>query len=182
MNSCCVAVTGLPASGKSTLGREIAARLKWPFFDKDTFLEQLFGSFGTGDSEWRQSLSTMSNDLFRMKAEAHQRVVLASHWRPPDEDGPSGTPTDWLAHRYDSVVEVCCVCPVEVAVQRFSTRTRHPGHLDGRRKREDLEAWMRRYVSCLPLSLGAQIHVSTVDTVPLDALVSEIRHAIRVDP
>lgn len=37
-----VVVTGLPASGKTTLGRHIATSLGFGFLDKDEFLEDLF--------------------------------------------------------------------------------------------------------------------------------------------
>ena len=39
-----VIVTGLPASGKSTLGRAVAAALGLPMLDKDDILEALFDS------------------------------------------------------------------------------------------------------------------------------------------
>ncbi|MEM7016307.1 MAG: AAA family ATPase [Pseudomonadota bacterium] len=179
IDTCCIAVTGLPASGKTTLARDIATRLEWPFFDKDVYLEQLFEARGTGNSAWRQSLSIKSNDLFRQAAEQHDQVVLVSHWRPPEQDGPSGTPTAWLCERYDRVLEVYCVCPVEVAAQRFATRVRHPGHLDRHQTLTEIESKMRHYAAYLPMALGEQMHVPTTKPIVLDELISRIHQVIR---
>jgi adenylate kinase family enzyme len=43
-----IIVTGLPASGKTTLAKELARRLLVPHMDKDTFLENLFLQRKTG--------------------------------------------------------------------------------------------------------------------------------------
>ena len=37
-----IVVSGLPGSGKSTLGQQLATALGLPFLDKDTILERLF--------------------------------------------------------------------------------------------------------------------------------------------
>ena len=179
MKSYCIAITGLPGCGKTTVGREVAVRLALPFLDKDTFLEQLFDERGVGDVEWRQRLSLASNHLFRGEAEAQRRVVLASHWRPPGLDGPSGTPTEWLSKHYDRVVELYCLCPVEVASRRFTTRSRHAGHLDGRRTPEEVEAWMRRYERHLPLGIGTQVRISM--GVHPDRVAVMVREAIGIE-
>ncbi len=39
----CVALIGLPGSGKSTVGRQLARRLQLPFFDSDHVIEQQLG-------------------------------------------------------------------------------------------------------------------------------------------
>ena len=49
MRDYCIAVTGLPGSGKSTVGRTVARSLDCAYLDKDDFLEQLFDQRGTGD-------------------------------------------------------------------------------------------------------------------------------------
>ncbi len=38
-----VSLIGLPGSGKSTVGRQLARRLRWPFFDSDHAIEQELG-------------------------------------------------------------------------------------------------------------------------------------------
>lgn len=43
MTTCTVALVGLPGSGKSTIGRQLARRLGLPFFDSDAVIEQRLG-------------------------------------------------------------------------------------------------------------------------------------------
>ena len=38
-----IALVGLPGSGKSTVGRQLARRLQLPFFDSDHVIEQQLG-------------------------------------------------------------------------------------------------------------------------------------------
>jgi len=38
-----IALIGLPGSGKSTVGRQLARRLQLPFFDSDHVIEQPLG-------------------------------------------------------------------------------------------------------------------------------------------
>ena len=38
-----IALIGLPGSGKSTVGRQLARRLQLPFFDSDHVIEQQLG-------------------------------------------------------------------------------------------------------------------------------------------
>lgn len=39
----CISLVGLPGSGKSTVGRQLARRLQLPFFDSDHVIEQQLG-------------------------------------------------------------------------------------------------------------------------------------------
>ena len=66
-----VVVSGLPASGKTTLARPLAAALDLPLIDKDEILER--------------------------GATSSQGAVLASFWRLPGMPEESGTPTAWIA-------------------------------------------------------------------------------------
>ena len=38
-----ISLVGLPGSGKSTVGRQLARRLQYPFFDSDHVIEQQLG-------------------------------------------------------------------------------------------------------------------------------------------
>ena len=92
----CFYVTGLPAAGKSTIGKFLSESLSISLLDKDDYLEALFETRGVGDASWRQRRSREADVLFRKEAEAKSRIVLVSHWRPKNLDTDSGTPCDWL--------------------------------------------------------------------------------------
>src|ERR1043166_3740877 len=125
-----VIVSGLPASGKTTLSRHLAPALALPLIDKDDILEGLFDTLGVGDTGWRQRLSRASDAILQRLAESSSGAVLTSFWRTPEISTHSGTPTEWSAAISQRMVEVYCDCDPAVAATRFSTRVRHPGHLD----------------------------------------------------
>jgi hypothetical protein len=92
---------------------------------------------------------------------------------PPD----SGTPTEWLFDLSELIVHVRCICPAEVAAERFTSRTRHPGHLDGLRTYAEVLAAIRALPHIASLNLGEVIDVDTRGIVAPDAVAREIHHA-----
>ena len=178
MNDFCIILTGLPASGKTTLGRELASSLNLPIFDKDDYTEALYDKLGTGDRAYRQKLSTKGSELFQADAIQHQRVILVTHWRPTTLSGPSGTPTAWLEQTYKKVVEIYCECPVDFATERFIQRKRHPGHLDEDRTKAQTFEWLRNYGAHLPIGIGQLIRVKSNAEIQVDSLIEEIHQAL----
>jgi len=168
-------ITGLPASGKTTLGRQLASALGFSFLDKDDFLEQLFEQQGVGDLAWRQQLSRQSDQDFEETARRHKSVVLVSHWRPPADEGTSGTPTEWLTDAFQQIVEVFCDCPAEEAVRRFATRSRHAGHGDGLQTDDEITSRMSSWARNLPLGIGPSIRVNTTSPADLAEVVQQLK-------
>src|SRR6185436_9292554 len=114
-----VVVTGLPASGKSTVGAAVATTLGLPLFDKDVILEALFESLGVGDGEWRMRLSRAADEVLRRQVLGSRGAVVASWWRHPLSEAPSGTPTEWLSSLPGALIEIYCKCRPETAAERF---------------------------------------------------------------
>ncbi len=170
-----VIVSGLPASGKSTLARKLAPALALPLLDKDDILEGLFEAVGTGDADWRQRLSRASDEILERLAQRSSGAVLTSFWRHRQLPSDSGTPTSWLAATSPRLVEIYCVCDPAVAAYRFMNRVRHPGHLDKTKRGEDLLSHFQILAALGPLGLGKLLRIDTAKEIEFDRLVCEVR-------
>ncbi len=73
-----VVVSGLPASGKTTVEAAVASALGLPLLDKDAILETLFAKDGIGDPRWRSRLSRIADDLLQSQAVASDGAVISS--------------------------------------------------------------------------------------------------------
>ena len=171
-----VVVSGLPASGKTTLGRQLAQALGLPLLDKDDILDALFESAGEVDRAVRQRLSRMSDDVLEKIAIASHGAVIVSFWRHESTGGTAGTPTAWLSSLPGALVEVHCVCPPEIAERRFRERQRHPGHKDGDRSGliEQFQALAERG----RLGVGAAVVVRTDEPYELADVLEKIREHV----
>ena len=170
-----VVVSGLPASGKTTLSRSLAPALGLTLLDKDDILETLFETLGVGDADWRQRLSRASDEIFQRLAGTSSGAVLTSFWRKAEVSIHSGTPTDWITAMSQRVVEVYCACTPELAAMRFVNRTRHSGHLDSAKRIEDLLPGFQALASTGPIGVGKLLRVDTSDEVNLDPVISAVR-------
>ena len=159
-----VVVSGLPASGKSTVGRLVSPLLDLPVLDKDDYLEALFPAGPVSDDE-RRRLSRQADGLLRRATVASNGAVVVSWWRREGSSPPSGTPVRWL--RAVNPVEVYCHCPPEVAAERFLGRQRHPGHGDDRWADDPAGVIARfaRLAEAGPLGIGPVVTVDTSSEV-----------------
>jgi hypothetical protein len=169
-----IVITGLPASGKSTVGAAVASALGLPLYDKDEILEALFESLGVGDAEWRTRLSRAADEVLRRQVLRSHGAVVASWWRHPLSQAQSGTPTEWLPPLPGALIEVHCQCKPETAARRFLARTRHAGHLDGSKSYADLLASFERAAAEGPLGLGHVVEVNTELQLDVPALLARI--------
>lgn len=171
-----VVLSGLPATGKSTVGKAIADALDVPHVDKDELLEQLFESHGTGDVEHRKTLSRMADEHLRRAVAQWPRAIVTSWWRHPASSTQTGTEPWWLSAQDLAVVEVYCTCPARIAATRFLGRRRHRGHLDARWNYEELLRWLLQQESHGPITSNALV-VSTEQPVThefIEGLVASI--------
>lgn len=172
-----IVVSGLPASGKSSLAVELAKRLCLPLLDKDNILEALFDAESFVDLAVRQRLSRASDLVLAKVAANCAGAVLVSFWRHDGDNGCSGTPIDWVKALPGALVEVHCACDPEVAERRFRERRRHPGHNDHARLSE-LSSQLEHLSKRGPLGLGPAITVRTVEPFDMAALVAAVRQHI----
>jgi tRNA(Arg) A34 adenosine deaminase TadA/adenylylsulfate kinase-like enzyme len=128
-------ITGAPASGKSTMGRQLAQALGLPYLAKDLFKETLFDSLGWEDRAWSRRLAGASMALlFRTAAallEAGQSVALESNFYREWDTPQLRVLSEHFGCRF---VQVVCTAPGTTLIERFERRIRtgerHPGHAD----------------------------------------------------
>lgn len=156
-----VIVTGIPASGKSTLGRALSEKLGLEMWDKDDILEELFNTKGIGDVHWRTLLSREADEILQERASGSESSVIVSWWRHPASSSESGTPIEWLAELRGNLIEVNCVCDPAIAVERFKSRIRHRGHLDVLKADADLLPGFQQHAALGPLRIGKLVSVNT---------------------
>jgi len=129
-------VTGLPASGKTTLARALARALKVPLLSKDAIKEPLLDALGAGDRAASRALSDASFAvLFALADEClgvTRTVVLEGNFRPGEHEPLL---QGLLArHGPATCTQVLCRVPEPLRQQRLRARAvdgaRHPGHQD----------------------------------------------------
>ena len=167
-----VIVTGLPCTGKTTLGRQIATEFRLPFINKDGVKELLFDSLGWSDRQWSKKLGYASYAiLFYILEEqlaAGRSFVLESNFY-----GKQATDKFLeLKNKYAfEALQVLCVTDGEVLWQRFKRRSesgeRHPGHVDHLNYDEFSQTLRRGRLEPLEIG-GSVIEVDTTDFTRID--------------
>lgn len=168
-----VVMSGLPASGKTSLGTLWSERLSVPLIDKDAILETLFDTLGCPDHDERSRLSRASDEVLYRLAGSSQAAILVNWWN-------HDTAPTRLRSIASSLVEVYCDCPVEVAAARFEERRRHPGHHDADRSAADIADGIRRVRDTYhgPLGVGGLVRVDTSRAVDPDHVTTLVSSAV----
>lgn len=169
-----IVVSGLAASGKTTVGRLLSERLSMPLIEKDAILEALFDTLGCDEHNRRQRLSRASDEVLFTLAESMDEAVLVNWWN--HDSAPAR-----LRAISPSLVEVFCDGPIEVAAARFMARRRHPGHLDHLRSPEEHQEGILRMRETYrgPLDLGGHIvRLDTSQPLDPDAVIVQVKSAL----
>lgn len=128
-------VTGLPASGKTTLARALARDLAVPLLTKDAIKESLLEVLGANDPPASRRLSDASFAalfaLADLQLAAVGAVVLEGNFRVGEHEPVLRA---LLGRHALSCTQVLCRVPEALRQTRLKARaadpTRHPGHND----------------------------------------------------
>ncbi|HMI22757.1 MAG TPA: AAA family ATPase [Gaiellaceae bacterium] len=166
-----VVVSGLAASGKTSLAEPLAQALDVPLISKDAIKEALFEAVGYGGMTWSKTLSRAADAAMVRIAQDLDGAVLDNFWY-------AETVGELLAPLPRPIVEVFCRCDPDVAYERFRTRVRHPGHADQERDPDTLRAPFFTRAKKLPLrTLGPVVEVDTERPVEIGSVVTRILEA-----
>jgi predicted kinase len=165
-----VLVAGPPGSGKTTLAGPLARELGLPLIAKDAIKEALMATLGA-PATVVESRRLGGAAVMAMLAVARTSpgAVLDSTFYPYAVPHLTALP--------GPLVEIRCLCPRELARERYRVRAaeRHPGHLDA--ERADDELWDEQHLR--PLGLGPLIEVDTSCDVDVRALARRVEAAAR---
>ncbi|UGT63085.1 AAA family ATPase [Nocardia asteroides] len=164
MTELLVLVNGLPGSGKSTVGRALAAELGAQFLAKDVVKEALADC--VDDAAGVAALGGVAMEAVWALARAVPgTVVVDSWWFRPRDLHFARAGLDRCAA--DRAVEVWCDVPAETARHRYATRRRPAFYQDEQRLAEHWDTWAAH---AAPLALTPTVWVDTggpVDSVRL---------------
>ena len=129
----CILVTGIPASGKSTIARQISEQLSIPVISKDLIKELLFDHVGFDSREEKVKLGNSSMEIMYYMAENLMKCslpfILENNFEFTSKPG-----LERLLEKYPyNVITVTLTGDYEKIYQRFAERNqspdRHRGHV-----------------------------------------------------
>lgn len=170
-------VHGLPATGKTTLAQWLARELCWPVVHKDDVKEILFDTLGWKDRAWSRNLGVATIEILYhiidMQLAAGVSCIVENNFKP-EFASPRVQAT--LARTKAGCIQVYCHCDGLLRLQRFTSRTRHPGHADIEVTAEMAAEWQVEQLGPLRVD-GPIIDVDTTDMSQVDyaAILCEIK-------
>jgi predicted kinase len=185
-NATILFITGLPCTGKTFLGKQIAAHFSLPYIYKDGIKEELFDTLGWSDRSWSKKLGAAAYSILfyisEALLEAGKSFILESNFSA-ERDNPR---LQKLQEKYNyRAIEIQCVADGEIIVERFRKRwetgTRHPGHVDPETYDELHQTLLQG--SLPPLGLkGDYIEMDTSDfeTINVGNLIRKIEQKISI--
>ena len=168
-----ILVNGVPASGKSTVARAIAAGAAWPLLTLDTIKEAFFNHLGTGDRLYNRTLGKASYEaIFALIAdfpEGMTAVIDAWFGFQPVETLDQHIARAGIA----KTVEVWCHAAPEIIGARYMARVgqRPGGHLGAEYVPELIELAKR----AKPTGRFPVINVDTSNPPAAGELIAQIR-------
>jgi hypothetical protein len=171
-----IVLSGLPASGKSTLARQLQTALHLPLIDKDDILAPFNNHLNPTSIEQKRLLSASADEAFVTLAQKLNRGIICSFWHHPGATNTPGTATDWLRLMPGKVLEIYCHCSAETAIERFTIRQQKAAIGEAvKAMSAGARAEYQIQVALGPLALTDSISVDTEEPVNLQPLLPKIQ-------
>jgi predicted kinase len=168
-----ILVNGLPASGKTTLARALAHRLRLPLFSKDVIKEahaEVFGARppdGRPQRDWNRLFgAAASGTMWDLLADSACGAVLESTW--PARETWEFVKAGLESAQVERPLQIWCEVPLVLARERYAQRhpSRHPVH---GAQPDDVE-WEQRWALATPLPIPDTLHTDTTRPVDVDVI------------
>lgn len=161
-----IIISGLPATGKSRMGRRISAEFNLPLISKDPFKEAGFDNLGIGNREWSKKLSVMAKEnifyVMKQLLSSGNSLIVDCNFKVEDVKKIKAI----LAEDNARAIQIHCQSDKKDIRDRFIRRIntpgkRHPGHLDEKYLPE-LEKILEKGEDAIsPISKNILIHHAT---------------------
>jgi predicted kinase len=167
-----IIITGLPGTGKTTLGKRLAAELQLPFVHKDGLKEILFDRLGWRDREWSKKLARVSIELLYYFIEIQLQAAISLIAESNFKAEFANREILELKQKYNfEPFQILCQTDGDVLFQRFRARSesgeRHPGHVDHLNYDEFKPALLEGGSQALDIG-GEIVEIDTTDFQKID--------------
>ena len=181
-----IIITGMPGTGKTTLGKELSAKYKIPFISKDALKDRMFDTLGWSDKAWSLKVSAAAHrimdDMVAQELEAGHSVIVESNFKPEIDSMRFRN----IQGKYQCrIVQVLCWAEGETVFRRFmarlGTEARHAGHVEAISTEQIRQGFIEANGKDSPLDIGdVTIELDTTDIKHID--YSKIYATIEGEP
>ena len=181
-----IIVTGAPATGKTTLSKNLAERFNLPVINKDEIKELLFNSIGIKDKEWALKLGMTSFQLtfflLEKLLQAGKPFIVEGNF---DDRYSTKSFLDIKSRFHHQTLQLFCHAQDEVLYERYISRdnsgNRHPGHI---RLTSGFEEYKKSINSKTKLDINGCINIDVdttkFETVNLQKIYDEVEKNINI--
>lgn len=180
-----IIVTGAPATGKTTLSRDLAERFNLSVINKDDIKELLFDNLGIKDKEWAMKLGIASFEFiyfFTEKlAQTGKSFIVEGNFV---NEYATKSFMD-IKSRYNyQILQIFCHGQDEVLYERYVTRdnsgTRHSGHIKLTCDFEEYKRLINNRNYKLNIDNSLNIDTTNFEDVALNQIYNEVTKNINL--
>jgi predicted kinase len=166
-----VVINGLPATGKTTLARNLSVKTNIPAIGKDEIKELLFDKFGIKNREWSAILGAASIEvLYTLAAEflaKGESIIIEGPFWPQY----ARSKLTRIIKKYAAeFIEIYCITEPTTRAQRGQKRDkdgqRHHGHLKSTDYKPGIDSQLLKKYA--PLKIGKFIQIDTTEPEKID--------------